>query len=75
MALRRLEKRAANIQTEIISDKGKILVDSGNKPRPSTNIQVNGKVLEEVDQFKYLGSAQTKTRTSLKEATIRLAQA
>ena len=37
---------------EISSDKSKILVNSTN-PRSSTNIRMNGKVLE-VDQFKYL---------------------
>ena len=31
--------------------------------------------LEEVDQSKYLGSAQTKDRTSVKDVKIRLAQA
>ena len=36
---------------------------------------MNGKVLEEVDQFRYLGSTQTKDGTSLKEVKIRLAQA
>ena len=50
---------------EISSDEGKILVNS-IKPRPSTNIGMNGKVLE-VNQLKYLGSTQTKDATSLKE--------
>ena len=54
---------------EISSDKSKILVNS-IKPRPSTNIQVG-----EVDQFKYLGSTQTKDGISVKEVKIRLAQA
>ena len=36
---------------------------------------INGKVLQEVDQFKYLGSTQTKDGTSIKEVMIRLAQA
>ena len=33
------------------------------------------KVLEETDQFRYVGSTQTKDGTSLKEVKIRLAQA
>ena len=36
---------------------------------------MNGKTLEEMDQFKYLGSTQTKDRTSIKEVKIRLARA
>ena len=69
----RLEKPAAGYGTEISSDKRKNLVNS-IKPRSSTNIWMNGKVLEEMDQFKYLGATQTKDGTSLKEVTIRLAQ-
>ena len=34
---------------------------------------MNGKLLEEADQFKYLGSAQTKDGTSLQEITTRQA--
>ena len=48
---------------EIGSDKSKILVES-TKTWPSTKIQMNGKVLEEVYLFKYLGSTQTKHGTS-----------
>ena len=59
---------------EIRTDKTKILVQS-IKPRPSTNVRINGKVLDEMDQFKYLGSTQTKDGTSLKEVKIRLPQA
>ena len=36
---------------------------------------MNGKALDEVDQFKYLGSTLTKDGTSIKEVKIRLAQA
>ena len=59
---------------EINSDKSKILLNS-IKRRPSTNIWKNGKTVEEVDQFKYLGSTQTKDRTSIKDEKIRLVQA
>ena len=58
---------------EISSEKSEILVNS-IKPRSSTNIQMNGQTLK-VDQFKYLGSAQTKDGTSVKEVKIRRAQA
>ena len=44
------------------------------KPRPSTNMWMKWKTLEEVDQLKYLGSTQTKGGTSIKEVNIRLAQ-
>ena len=40
---------------DINSDNRKILVNS-TKPRPSTNIWMNGKVLEEVEQLKDVGS-------------------
>ena len=59
---------------EITSDKYKILVN-GIKPRPTTNIQMNGQRLEEVDQFKCLDSTQTKGGTSVKEVKINLVQA
>ena len=61
----RLEKTAASYGVEINSYKSKILVNS-IKQRPSTNIWMNGKTLEEVDQFKYLGSTHTKDGTSAK---------
>ena len=70
----RLEKTAAEYGMEISYDKSKFLVNS-IKPRPSTNICVNGKTLEEVDHFRYLGSTQTNDGTSIKEVKIRLAQA
>ena len=51
--------------------KRKILINS-IKPRPSNNICMDEwKTLEEVDQFKYLGSTQTKHGTSIKEVKIR----
>ena len=55
----RLEKTAAGYSMEVSSDKGKILINN-IKPRPPTNIWMNGKVLEEVNQFKYFGSTETK---------------
>ena len=36
---------------------------------------MNGKTLEELDRFKYLGSSQTKDGTSVEEGKIRLTQA
>ena len=68
----RLEETAAVYGSEISSDKSKILVNS-IKPTPSTNTWIK-KMLEEVDQFKYLGSTQTKDGASIKEVKIRLAQ-
>ena len=59
---------------ETTSEKSKILVNC-IKPRPSTNIKMKGQTLEEVDQFSYLGSTQTKDGTSVKEVKIKLAQA
>ena len=50
----RLEKTAARYSMEISYDKSKILVNN-MKPSPSTNIWMNGKMLEGVDQLKYLG--------------------
>ena len=69
----RIDKTAAGYCMEISSNRSKILINS-IKPRPSTNIWMTGKTQEEVDQFKYLGSTQTKDGTSIKEVKIRLAQ-
>ena len=41
------------------------------KPRPSTNIWMTAETLEEVEQSKYIGSTQTKDRTSIKEVKIK----
>ena len=62
----RPEKTTAGYDMEIRSNKGKILVNS-IKPRPSTNMWMNEKTLEEVDQFKYLGSTQLRDGTSIRE--------
>ena len=70
----RLEKTAAGYGMEICFDKSKIVVNSV-KPRPSTNIRMIEKMVEEVDWFKYLGSTQTKDRTPIKDEKIRLVQA
>ena len=59
---------------EISWSKSKSHIDS-IKPRPSTKIWMNGKTLEEVDQFKYFGPTQMKDGTSTKEVKIRLAPA
>ena len=62
----RLEKSAGECGMEISSNRSKILVNS-IKPRPSSNIQMNGQTLEEVNQLKYLGSTQTKDATSVQK--------
>ena len=72
--IERLEKTAAGCGVEINSNKGKILLNC-IKPRPSTNIWTNGKTLEEVEQFKYLGSTHNKDNISIKEVESRLVQA
>ena len=70
----RLEETAAEYGMKMSFNKSKILVSS-IKSRLSANIQMDGHTLEEVDQFTYLGSRQTKDGTSVKEVKIRLAQA
>ena len=50
----RLEKSAADYGMEISYDNCKIIVNSID-PRPSTNIRMNGNVVEEMDQFKCSG--------------------
>ena len=69
----RLEETVAEYGMEISSNKSKVLVNN-IKSRPCTNIQMNGHMLEEVDQFTYVGSTQTKDGASVKEIKIRLAQ-
>ena len=54
-----LEKTAAGYGMQTSSEESKMLVKS-TKPSLPTNIRMNGKVLEEEDQFTYLGSALTK---------------
>ena len=72
--IQRLEEIAADCGVEINSENSKIIVNS-IKQRPSANIQMNGRTLEEMYQFKYLGSTQTKDGTSVKEVQITLPQA
>ena len=50
----RLEKTAAGYGMEASSDNSIILVNT-IKLRPSANIRMNGKILEEVVQFENLG--------------------
>ena len=45
----------------------KVLINNSIKLKPPTNIWINGKVFEEVDQLKYLGSTKIKDGTLLKE--------
>lgn len=53
---------------EVSSEKSKILVNN----LPQTNIMLNGQRLEEVENFKYLGSTVTKDGSSTKEIKTRL---
>ena len=62
----RLEKKLLPLTAwKSAPTKDKILVNS-IKPRPSTNLWINVKTLEEVDQFKYVGYTQTKERKSIR---------
>ena len=67
----RLEKAAGAYGMEVSSEKSKILVNS-HKQLPKTNITMNGQILEEVENFKYLGSTLSKDGSSTKEIKIRL---
>ena len=66
----RLEMTADGYGMEISSNRSKFIVNS-IKPRRFTNVWINGKTLEDVGQFKYLGSKQTKDGTSIKEVKAR----
>ena len=73
-SLKYWKKTAAEYGMEINSDRSKILINS-IKSGPSNKIRMNGKALEEVDQFKYLGSTESKDGISIREVKIRRAQA
>ena len=59
---------------QISAEKSKILVNSIDN-HSSTNIMLDGEKLEEVDNFKYLGSIITSDGTSVKEVKTRLSLA
>ena len=67
----RLEETSTAYGMEVSAEKSKILVNSHNQQAP-TNIMLNGQKLEEVDNFKYLGSNLSKDGSSTKEIKIRL---
>ena len=68
----RLEKSASAFGMEISSEKSKILVNSNTETK-TTNIIMNGEILEEVKEFKYLGALINSKGTSVKEIKTRLA--
>ena len=59
---------------QISAEKSKIVINS-NKINLHSNIKLYGEKLEEVEQFKYLGTTITKNGSSDTEIKIRLAQA
>ena len=69
----RLDKTAAGYGVEISYDKSKFIANSIMRG-PSTSIWMDGKTMEEMDQFKYLGFTQTKDGASIKEVKINLPQ-
>ena len=69
----RLSERANAYGMEVSTEKSKVMVNSTNND--STEINMNGEVLEEVNQFKYLGSILTKDGTSNREVKARIAAA
>ena len=67
----RLEEVARAYGMEISEEKSKILVNSHNQLTP-TNITMNGQRLEEVKDFKYLGSFVSEDGSSTKEIKARI---
>lgn len=67
----RLERASTMVGMEVSSEKSKILVNSRTHQTP-TNIRMNGQRLEEVDNFKYLGSSLSKDGSSSIEVKGRL---
>ena len=59
---------------EVSSEKSKVMVKS-TRPNLTSNILMNGELLEEVGSFKYLGATLTKDGSSSKEIRIRIASA
>ena len=66
----RLAERAGAYGMEASDEKSKVMVNSANST--SAQIFMNGKQLEEVDAFKYLGTTLTKDGKSATEIKIRL---
>ena len=62
---------ASDYGMEISSEKSKTMVNSRDES-VHANIRMNGEILEEVDQFKYLGVTITKYGTSEAEIRIKL---
>jgi len=67
----KLENSAGAYGMEISTEKSKVMTNSKNNI--NAEIFMNGKKLEEVDSFKYLGATLTKDGTSTSEIRIRLA--
>ena len=69
----KLVDSAAAFGMEISSEKSKVMVSSREETK--TSIVMNGKLLEEVSEFKYLGSVLSKDGSSTKEIRTRIAMA
>jgi len=69
----RLSDRVSAYGMEVSTKKSKIMVNSASND--STEIKMNGEILEEVSQFKYLGSILAKDGTSNNEVKARIATA
>jgi hypothetical protein len=67
----RLTTSAGSHGMEVSSEKSKVMVNSDRDAH--AEITMNGEKLEEVDQFKYLGSTLTKDGRSTSEVKIRIA--
>ena len=60
---------------EISQEKSKVMVNERNQVELPREITIGGKILETVDQFKYLGVTLTKYGKSEYEINIRMATA
>ena len=68
----KLEESAGAYGMEISAEKSKVLVNN-DRTTLKTEIQMNGEILEEVDNFKYLGAIINKEGNSTQEIKTRLA--
>ena len=70
----KLANRSSAYGMEISAEKSKTMVNSSSRDT-NTSITMNGVLLEEVNQFKYLGATLSKDGYSTAEIGIRIAQA
>ena len=70
----RLASTSKSYGMEISTEKSKLLVTGASRGL-SASIAIDGKQLEQVDEFKYLGSTITDDQRSIKEVRSRIAAA